>query len=294
VSKRSGKAASSVEDLIDRLYALDPDEFTEKRNAAAKQLRAAGDREGSDRIKALKKPTAVAWAVNQLSRRRPELVDDLLDAGAQLRSAQRAALSGSEKGGLREATQARRAAVGPLLDEAAAVFADAGRSGAAHVDAIRSTLEAASSDEETGDLLRAGRLVKEIVPSSGLGDISGFEVLIGGRATGPAPKATRGRAKKAAPKKEPEESAAARKVRERLAARLAKAEDAVMAARGKAADARVDAEATAKEADRLEREFDTARRRAERSARAAASAESKFRESERALEKVQADLAELS
>src|SRR5690349_14836773 len=137
-------AQRPVGELIDRLYSLDPDEFTEARNAAAKELRTNGDRAASDQVKALKKPTAVAWAVNQLSRRSPKLVDELLDAGASLRRAQRAALSGAGRA-LREATQARRQVVARAVEEASAVFRDAGRSPASHVDSIRSTLEAAST-----------------------------------------------------------------------------------------------------------------------------------------------------
>ncbi len=173
VPRRSAKndPASSVGDVLDNLYSLDPDEFTGARNEAAKRLRTEGDKAGSELIKGLRKPTAAAWAVNQLSRRVPKQVDELLEAGGALRSAQRAALSGSGKA-LREATQRRRAAVAKLLDEASAVFRDAGRNPAPHVDAVRSSLEAASTDEATGDLVRSGRLTKEVEPPTGFGDAS--------------------------------------------------------------------------------------------------------------------------
>jgi hypothetical protein len=291
VPRRSAKAAPTtpVDEVTDRLYSLDPDEFTQARNDEAKRLRVEGDREASDAVKALKRPTVAAWAVNQLPRRRPELVDELLESGEALRSAQRAALSGSGRAALREATAGRRAAVAKLLDEATAALEGAGRGAGPHVDAIRSTLEAASTDEETGLAVRAGRLAKEVEPPSGFGDISPFELLAGGRAAPETKRAAKpGKAAKAEP------SRAELRLRERLEARVSKAEDALAAARRAAAEARREADAAAKEADRLERELVTARRRAERADKAASTALAKAEESERALEKAQADLDEES
>jgi len=285
VARRSAKddAASPVEEVLDRLYSLDPEEFTEERNAAAKRLRADGDRPGSDLVKGLRKPTTVAWAVNQLPSRSPKLVDALLEAGAALRTAQRTALSGSgkAKGALREATQGRRAAVAKLLDEAAAALRDAGRNPAPHLDAIRSTLEAASIDEATGDQVREGRLTKEVEPVTGFGDISPFEALAGGKPS---------TSKTVTSKETREETPASRRLRERLEARVAKAEDALTAARDSAAEARRETDEAAKDVDRLERELVTARRRADRAAKSAATAETRAQDAERVLAQDQADL----
>ncbi|MFL5797893.1 MAG: hypothetical protein ACJ77A_08170 [Actinomycetota bacterium] len=279
MARRSTKKdATSVDEVVDRLYSLDAEDFTVARNEAAKQLKAEGDKAGSDLVKGLRKPTTAAWAVNQLSRRVPKQVDELLEAGAALRSAQRAALSGSGKA-LRDATQRRRAVVARLLEEAAAVFGDAGRNPAPHVDAIRSTLEAASTDEATGDLVRSGRLTKEVEPPTGFGDVSPFEVLTGGRAS-PAAKA----------EEAPAASPAERRLRERLEARVEKAEDALSAAREAAAEARREADDAARDSDRLERELQTARRRADRAAKSATAAESRAEKAEQALTQAQADL----
>ena len=278
-----GDPGSSVDDIIDRLYSLDPDEFTKERNEAAKRLGAEGDRTGSDLIKALRRPTVAAWAVNELSRRRPDLVGELLEAGADLRSAQRATLSGSGRGDLLDASQRRRAVVAALLDEATKVFREGGRNPDPHVDAIRSTLEAASVDEATGDLVRSGRLTKEAEPPSGLGDVSPFEVLAGG---GAAPAKGQGPGDEGSP----EESPVGRRLRERMEARAARAESAVAAARETAAAARSEALTAAKEVDRLERELRTAQRRAERASNAAQVAEGKVEQSEQELARAQGDL----
>jgi hypothetical protein len=272
-------SSPEIAETIDRLYSLGPEVFTKERDEAAKRLREQGDQEASALVKGLKKPTVAAWAVNQLSRRRPDLVAELLEAGAELRAAQRAVLSGSRKGDLREGTERRRAAVALLLDEAADTFREAGRDPAPHEEAIRSTLEAASADEAIGELARAGRLTKEAEPPSGLGDVSPFEVLPGGRdgsrtAGGPSAK----------------ESAADRRLRERLETRVVKAEATLTTARETAAASRQEADAAAKDVDRLERELRTAQRRAERASKAATTAKDRADEAARALAQAQADL----
>ncbi len=280
-----------VEAVIDRLYSLDPDEFTSERNAAAKELRAGGDRAASDQVKALKRPTAVAWAVNQLSRRQPKLVEQLLDAGASLRNAQRAALSGSGKA-LREATQRRRAVVAELVDEASKVFRDAGRSPASHIDSIRSTLEAASTDEATGELVRSGRLAREADAPAGFGDVSGFEVLLGGRAAPSRGAGTDDATDEGEIDSEAEaaETPAARRVRERAKAKVSRAEDAVMAARKRGAETRDHAKSLAADVDRVERELATLRKRSERATKDAENAAAKLEDAGRALEQAQSDL----
>ena len=63
---------------IDRLYALPREEFTPQRDELAKRLREEGDRDGAAAVKALRKPTIAAWAVNQVQRDRPDEVRDEL------------------------------------------------------------------------------------------------------------------------------------------------------------------------------------------------------------------------
>jgi len=58
----------STDEIADRLYALPLEEFTQARNDAANDLRKAGRRDEAEEIKALRKPTAAAGAVNRLVR----------------------------------------------------------------------------------------------------------------------------------------------------------------------------------------------------------------------------------
>jgi hypothetical protein len=172
--------------------------------------------------------------------------------------------------------------VDKLLEAAGEVFQEAGRNPGPHDDAIRSTLEAASIDEATGDLVRSGRLTSEVEPPSGFGDLSPFEVLSGGAGAGTGRAAAADHGVTVSP--------AARRVRERMQERVAKAEEAASAAREQAAQAGRDLEAATREVDRLDREMRTARRRAERAAKTAAAAEARVEEAERALARAQADL----
>ena len=73
----------STDEITDRLYALPPEEFTQARNQAERELRKAGEPEQADRVKALRKPTAVAAVVNQLVRRHRAQVEAFLAAAAR-------------------------------------------------------------------------------------------------------------------------------------------------------------------------------------------------------------------
>jgi hypothetical protein len=155
------------DERIARLYGLPLEEFTSARNALAAELRAEGDPE-SAAVKALRKPSAAAWAVNRLVRAEPDLVEALLGAGGELRQAHRQAASGKGALQLRAAAEAERAAVETLVARAPAAM---GRPlTAAVADAIRNTLHAASSNDEAREQVRAGTLTTELRPV-GLGPL---------------------------------------------------------------------------------------------------------------------------
>ncbi|MEA2493621.1 MAG: hypothetical protein QOJ29_1532 [Thermoleophilaceae bacterium] len=147
---------------IAQLYGLPPEQFTPERNALAAQLRVDGDAQAAAEVKALRKPTSAAWAVNQLVRAEPDLVEALLGAGGELRQAHRQAASGRGSAQLRAATEAERAAV----EELTAHLSDAiGRvPSAALVDSVRNSLHAASSSDDARELIATGTLTTELRP----------------------------------------------------------------------------------------------------------------------------------
>ena len=152
--------ADDLETQIAGLYRLDPEEFVAARNELAKRARAV-DRKAATTIRNLTKPTIVAWAINQVALTKPKLVSAVAAATADLQAAQDKALGG-DRSPLKTATEKRRKAVAAVVDAAAAALDGAGRSGEAHRDSVRNTVEAASLDDSAAQLLQAGRLEHEM------------------------------------------------------------------------------------------------------------------------------------
>src|SRR3954462_6936203 len=97
-------------DEADELYGLPDAEFTPARDALAKRLRAEKRREDADAVKALRKPSVAAGAINRAVREHG--ADEVLAAGEALRSAHEALLSGDgDATGVREAMARERDAV---------------------------------------------------------------------------------------------------------------------------------------------------------------------------------------
>ena len=150
----------AVVDEADRLYGLPLEQFTAERDAAAKALRKAGDRDAAAVLAKLPKPTPAAWAANQVARTEPDVLDEFLAAGAALREAQEAALAG-DAGGLREATRTQRAAVDAFMAAAQPLQPGGRPLSRAMSDRLRMTLLAAAGNEELSEALADGRLALE-------------------------------------------------------------------------------------------------------------------------------------
>ena len=178
--------ADGLEGRIDDLYALPLERFTTERDVLAKELAAGGDPDGAARVKAIRKPVVAAWAVNVLAREDPGGIRELLELGDTLRSAHRRAVSGGDVEPFREATDERRRLVRDLTRKAEAIVARGGSATGAAADAIAGTLEAATVDEETGELVRAGRLSRPVRPPATFAG-AGLRVLEGGPAPRPEP-----------------------------------------------------------------------------------------------------------
>ncbi|MEU7569893.1 hypothetical protein [Micromonospora sp. NPDC049240] len=146
-------------DLIRRLYATPPEKFVAARDAAVAQAREAGDPRTAREIGRLRRPTVAAWLVNLLAIRRPELVADLAQLADSLRAAQRDLRGGK----LRELSAQRRAVVGALVAEVrrlAAAEPAAPPAGKLPLGEVEATLNAALSDTEVAEQVRAGRLLR--------------------------------------------------------------------------------------------------------------------------------------
>jgi hypothetical protein len=243
-----------IESEIDALYAASPEEFITARDRIAKRLRDEGHAEQAQRVKSLRRPTVPAWAVNQVVRTHRNDVDELLSAGEDLRRVQQRALSGKSGGDLREASERRRRALQAVIKASEALLDDAGRSSAPHLEAIRTTFEAASLDREAGAQVQGRRLAKELDAPAGFGDVAGLTLVRG----------TEGRDSKGAAKRA--EQDARRRAKEKREAEQAKA---------RITELRREAERAEREAAKAEREADRARAEAIRLRKAAEQARKK-------------------
>ena len=170
--------ADATDRAADELYGLPLAEFTKARDDLARRLRKERKRDEADAVKAMRKPTVAAWALNQIARKRPQDVQRLLSAGKQLRKAHEALLAGGDRSALQKASARERELIDTLTQDATAVAGEAGTASTAALDErIRTTLHAAALDEETAAGLAAGRLVhdREAVGMFGSGDAAPVE-----------------------------------------------------------------------------------------------------------------------
>jgi len=136
---------AGLEQEIDRLYTLPLAEFTPARNALASSLKRAGNTKESERVKTLSKPSASAWAVNQLFWKHRKNFDRLIKAGEELRQAQAAQIAG-KSADARKAGEARQEIIAELLRLATEILRNAGHNPSPDIiRRIGTTLEALSA-----------------------------------------------------------------------------------------------------------------------------------------------------
>ncbi|MGN6610189.1 MAG: hypothetical protein ACTHLJ_00290 [Angustibacter sp.] len=251
-----------LDEAVDELYALAPAEFTARRDALAAQAKKDGDAGLAQQVKALRRPTAGAYAVNQLAR---EAADDLaayLELGGRLRDAQ-AGLKGDQ---LRALGHERQRAAAELV-EAAAGLVDGGLSGAARQE-VDATLRAAVADPAASEAVASGRLTTAL-SYAGFGEVD----LTAATATPLAPRlkvVTPEPEKRAEPEKPAEKRATPEKRTKVESPRRTRADD-VLDERRAAADRELEdaqeaarqAQQAAEQADRAERDALAAQQDAE-------------------------------
>ncbi len=263
----------AVEDDVDALYAGDPDEFVAGRQALVKRLKAEGDKSGAAEVAGLRRPTAAAWAVNQLARRHGDEVAALVALGDDLRRTHERLLTGGRDDDTAASGRRRREAIADLVERAAGILTESGRAADAHRDAISATLDAASLDPDVAGEVVTGRLSKELDPPSGFGEFDWSAPAPARARAAPATPATPKAKEKAAtpPADEEAKRASERQARRREEARqrAESARTAATRARGLAERAREAAERAEAERERLEEEVIRARKTAVDSRRTA-------------------------
>jgi hypothetical protein len=224
----------------DELYGLAPEDFTAARDEQVRAARAAGDRPLAAALGRLRRPTVSAYVLNLLVRDQPEVGEQLVALGGELRRAQ-AELSGPA---LRELAGQRAQLVGALVRSARKVAATHGhRMTPAVALELEQTLHAALADPDVAAEVGSGRLVRATIRT-------GFDAAA---PAAPAP-ARRLRAVRDDERAEDPSVVRERRRREQLAAEresLQASLDAAVEARDAAADA---ADAAAHELEHAERD----------------------------------------
>lgn len=160
--------AMNADQALDELYASPLDAFTKTRDALARRLNDEGNAAASDEVKSARKPTLVAYVLNQLARRHPDDVAALVDVGRDLARAQRKALRGTNAAAdLREAIARQREIVRALTKKTAALMQDLDVAPSGHLDEVAGALQAALVDPVVGARLEEGRLERVPAPAAG-------------------------------------------------------------------------------------------------------------------------------
>jgi hypothetical protein len=238
--------ADVPEQAVDELYALPVTEFTSRRDALARDLRGAGEREAAAWVKGLRKPSAPAWIVNQLARARAREAKDLLRAGDALRAAHERVVAGTgDADELRAAAETEHAAARALVADAPGLLDRDGHAPSrATLEKVTETIRAVALDDEARAGFERGRLTRERT-ASGFGPATGVATSKGrprsgsrgGRDAGSKDRVARDAARQALEEARAEQRERAREVRaaerelagaqregERVRARLERAE----------------------------------------------------------------------
>ena len=167
----SAVSLTSAPSDIEALFKVPLGEFTAARNALAAQLKKQGRAAEANEVKALAKPSASAWVVNQLYWRHRESFNRLLATGERLRRAHAAQLTGDAA---RDPVTARREAITELTRLAELILLRDGNHSATRdlMRRVTSTLEALSSYMASPDAPISGRLTDDLQPP-------GFEAVAG-------------------------------------------------------------------------------------------------------------------
>src|SRR5216683_221203 len=176
------------DDSADPLFAVPPEQFVAARNELVSKLQASGNRKAASEIKSLGRPSVAVWTINQLSRRQPEKVAALLEAGKRLRKSQGSLGGGPDSADeLRASAHAERQALRDLIRAAGDILSDADRKDSSSLlGRIESTLHAiATGSGDFGELLRAGRLTQEVEPGGFPSPGGAFSISTAPRPPGP-------------------------------------------------------------------------------------------------------------
>ncbi len=218
-----------LDKAVGELYGLHPDEFLGARRTLAAQAKADKETGLAKAIDSIRKPTAAAWAINQLVRARPAAIERLVELAAELHEAQEK----MDGGALKTLSRERTKLVDELVRSTSEVAEEAGGALSVPVaNQVRETFVAALATTAAAEAVGSGQLTRAL-SYAGFGDVDLSEAtaapaparrpalrVIPGEGKGSG-RSGRGRTAEPEPEPEPEEPA---KPDPALLKRLAEAE----------------------------------------------------------------------
>ncbi len=156
-----------LDEAVTQLYGLAPEAFLDARRELAAQAKADKDTGLAKAVASVRKPTAAAWAVNQLVRQRPEEVERLLELAGALHQAQDA-MDGPT---LKTLGRQRTTLVDELVRATAEVIDGSGGALSAPVaNQVRETFVAALASTNAAEAVGSGQLTRAL-SYAGFGDV---------------------------------------------------------------------------------------------------------------------------
>jgi hypothetical protein len=154
-----------LDDELQALYAVRPDDFVRARTELVRRLRKDGRRDDADLAAKLRRPSVAAAALNQVAREEPDLLETLFREGARLRDAMQRAVEGNAAD-VRPGQVAERRAAEAVVGAARRRLEQLGqRDTDATAQRINNTLRAAALDDSLAERLRRGTLDTDVVAS---------------------------------------------------------------------------------------------------------------------------------
>jgi hypothetical protein len=141
------------------LHVVPLPDFVTARNAAAASLKDEGRTELAAVVRGWRKPSAAAWAVNLLAREQPDVLDEVVDLGLELREAQES----GDGGRIRELDRVRRNLLRRAVEAATTLAAARDQPlGPAARDGVEESLRSALADGDAARAVRSGVLVAAV------------------------------------------------------------------------------------------------------------------------------------
>jgi hypothetical protein len=162
---------SPLDRALDELYAATPPEFVLVRSRLERELREADEPSAATEIRSRRRPNLAAWACNQLARRDPDGMAELIALTHRLAEAQQAVVNGRPPAAWRDVSRERRELLEHLAATAIAELAPWAPKPATYRDPVAATLDAASLDPDIVPDLEAGRLTRALSSPAGLGPL---------------------------------------------------------------------------------------------------------------------------